>query len=452
MRAIGYFRSGDEVEGSLSEMERAFTEFCNINLHQPIKTFGGVGLDEVGALSEYQRMIGFVRESGGGFLVVVPDARHLGSDLESVVRSLVEIEALGADVACHDEDFPDPLQNALQAFGVRGLSRAHSQRVRESMRLRASQGRALGRPLYGYSIGPDGRLQAVVEEAATVALIYRLYTKENLGLRLITQHMNERDILTRTGGQWSIAGVRGVLRNPSYMGTSTRFDMRVPRAHEAIVTPEAFRAAQDIARARRPRGRSSRQGPFLLSGIAFCGYCSNKMMGITRRRSWRHRDGRQRRQTYRYYQCQSKNNQGLCRYHTWKASVLEDLVLRRIRCEPDRVTANAVGPDGEGSYGVEARVVENERVRNAERRFLHALRRAARGRIGTKALVDYLDDLDDTRRAREGSGHPLNIASTLDNWEALDIGARRAFLAESVDRVVVRDEGIDVVARPLAGR
>jgi len=394
-------------------------------------------------------MIGFIHESGGGFLVVVPGARHLGSDLESVVRSIVEIEALGSGVTCHDEDFPDPLQNALQTFSVRGLSRTHSQRVRESMRLRASQGRALGRPLYGYSIGPNGRLRAVADEAATVALIYRLYTKENLGLRLITQHLNERGILTRTGGQWSIAGVRGVLRNPSYMGTYTRFDMRVPRAHEAIVSHEAFRAAQDIARARRPRSRSSRQGPFLLSGIAYCGYCSNKMMGITRRRSWRHRDGRQRRQTYRYYQCQSKNNQGLCKYHTWTASHLEDLVLRRLRCGSARVTANAVGPDNDGSHGAEARgEVENERVRHAERRFLQALRRAARGRFGTKALVDYLDELDDTRRAIQGGGHPRNIASTLDNWEALDIGARRAFLAESVDRVVVRDEGIDVVARP----
>ena len=54
-------------------------------------------------------------------------------------------------------------------------------------------GRGLGKPPFGYHNGADGLLEIVKDEASIVELIYRLYTKDGLGLRLIAQHLNERD-------------------------------------------------------------------------------------------------------------------------------------------------------------------------------------------------------------------------------------------------------------------
>ena len=104
----------------------AFLEYCNLNLHQPIKTFASTWQDD----AEYGRMVRYMQESGSEFLVVVPGARHLGPDLESVARSLVQLDGIGAKITCFDDDFPDPLQNAFQTLGIKGVSRTRSQSIK----------------------------------------------------------------------------------------------------------------------------------------------------------------------------------------------------------------------------------------------------------------------------------------------------------------------------------
>ncbi len=442
MRAIGYFRVTDQGEGSLADMERAFVEFCQLNLHQPFLTFTCDGQDDSG----YRRMMAYMRGSGSEFLVVVPSARHLGEDLESVARSMVELDGIGAKVACFDEDFPDPLQNAFQTLGVKGVSRTRSQRIKASMRARALQGQALGRPLYGYRVGPEGRLEVVREEAAVVELMYRLYTRDGLGLRLIAQHLNERGIPTRRGGKWNVVSIRDILKNAAYMGTYTRYGMRRPKAHESIIPAQVFRAAQDQTKARRPVGRVVNAEPFLLSGALQCAYCGNKMMGVTRRQSWKRKNGRRAKGVYRYYQCQSKNNQSVCGYHTWRASLLEGTVLTQLRyallAKGYQERSNDVG---DASRPTEAQAVREAKVTNAERRFLRAMKRAARGDIKVKVVGEYLNELDAARRAANSQGRTADVSETLDSWESLDLEERRAFLAEHIVRIIVEDDKVEVV-------
>ena len=126
--------------------------------------------------------------------------------------------------------------------------------------------------------------------------------------------------------------LRDILRNISYTGTYTRYGMRRPKVHHAIITSEVFRAAQDLTKAKRPHARGiATNKPFLLSKELYCSYCGNKMMGVTRRQSWKRKDGRTERGVYRYYQCQSRNNQSVCGYHTWKETMLDDTVLEQLK-------------------------------------------------------------------------------------------------------------------------
>ena len=444
MRAIGYFRIEEGQDGSLAEMESGFARYCELNLHQPVKTFASTGIEKGQADAEYGRMLEYLAKSESEFLVVVPDARHLGQDLESVARSMVELDGMEATVACSSEEFPDPLQNAFQTLGVKGVSRTRSQSIKESMRMRASRGQALGRPLYGYRIGSGGTLEVVREEAAVVELIYRLYTKDGLGLRLIAQRLNERDIATRRGGRWNVVSIRDILKNAAYIGTYERFGMRRPKAHEAIIPPDVFRAAQDQTKARRPFGRVMNPEPFLLSGLLNCAYCGNKMMGVTRRQSWKRKDGQRARQVYRYYQCQSRNNQSRCGYHTWRAPLLEGTVLKQLRYAL-RAKESESASEGAGSSPPQDGQGEKDSLaRIAERRFLRAMRRAARGDVSVKVLAEYLKELDAARRVAASIDHPAEATTTLDNWESLDLEVRRAFLAEHLDRVVVEDDGVEV--------
>lgn len=449
MRAVGYCRpdapngahDGEDAHGV--GFASAFAEYCEINLHQPLDTY--VERDE--GAGEYARMVEFMRGSGSEYLAVVPDARHLGVDLEAVARTLIEIEGTGSRVICMDAEFPDPIQNAFQRLGIKGVSRTRSQRVKESMRIRAAQGKALGRPLFGYRIGPEGTLEVVPEEAAVVQLIYRLYTSDDMGFRLIAHHLNERGITTRRGSPWNVVTIRDVLRNPAHTGTYARFGMRLPKSHEPTIEADVFKKAQDHMRARRPIGRVSRPEPFLLSGLATCASCGNKMMGVTRRQKWKRKDGRRGSAVYRYYQCQSRQNQGRCDYRTWRAPLLESTVLSQLKDKLARRVAEAAPDEAARAQRAEdALRRRSERVEAGQRRLVTALKRVARGEIPLDLIADYISELDSVKKAAGGEldDGPAGALRRLEAEPPPAFEQLRALIEDNVARIVVREEAVTV--------
>ena len=433
MRAIGYFRLGEHENQSSDVLRARFEDFCHVNLHQPITTLEVEPQDDDDP--GLQPLVDHLDRVGTDFLVVVSSASDLGNSLEGAVRSLTALDRLGVQAVCMEDEYPNPLQNAMQLFGFEGMSADRSSRVKESMSVRALEGRALGRPPYGYRIGPSGRLEVYPSEAQVVRMIFRMYTRYGLGLRLIVQDLNRRGHATRGGGSWSVASVRGILRNPAYIGTYTRLGMRRPNAHQAIVSSEDFRAAQETARFRRPFGRVNSSKPFLMSGLARCAYCGNGMMGVTRRRSWKRKDGSRASGTYRYYQCQSRNNQSRCGYHTWREAELDEAVVGEIRSAVER-----------GSSSVDGRKLDRIRasdVSNAERRLIDAVRRAAREEITMRMLGEYLAELDAAREA--ASSTQIDAGEALAKWADLDFAGRRALVEQQVSRIVVEDDRVEVL-------
>ena len=445
MRALGYFRvdASTQVEGrakTLADFESDFVTYCEVNQHQPVKAFGELNAGGDGDYPQYTELVAFIKESGSNFLVAIPDSSHIGGDIETVTRSFLEIENAGAKVSCQDENMPDPLQNALSVLGVSGVSRTRSGKIRESMQEQAMWGKGLGRAPFGYRYTEDGSYEAVRDEADVVELIYRLYTKDRMGMRLIVKDLNEREITTRRGGRWSVVSIRDILKNPVYIGTYTRFGLRLPKSHEPIIDGVTFRAARDIVESRRPRGRVSRAEPYLLSGIAFCDYCGNTMMGVTRHQRWTNKSGNRNRKTYRYYQCQSRNNQSVCGYHTWRESDLEGAVLAQIPMaikakELDR--RDASGRNGDVDEPL--RAIWEERVRNAERRFLQAMRKTASGGADTNHLEEALNVLDAARMGAQRSETSVDVDEILRRWEDLSFVDKRDFLITKVAKVEVAD-------------
>ena len=452
MRALGYFRANAPTTSkdngkSPQEFESEFQDYCYVNLHQPVEIFGDLSPSDDGKYPEYERLVGYIRDSGSEFLVTVPDATHLGGDLEAVARAFLSLENMGSKVTCQDDDMPDPLQNALVTLGAPGASRERSEKIRMSMQNRALRGKGLGRPPYGYRNGEDGTLEIVKEEAPVVELIFRLYTRDRMGMRLIVQHLNERGITTRRGGNWNVVSIRDILKNTVYIGTYTRFGLRLPGSHEPIIPRDVFREAQDIVRERRPLGRVSRPEPYLLSGIAFCESCGNKMMGVTRRQLWRNKDGNRSRATYRYYQCQSRNNQSVCGYHTWREADLEGAVLAQIPLAIETRALRKLAYRNGGDESEQAlKKIWEERVRNAERRFSQTLRKTASGALQTDQLERALAELDKARALAQKSDQPVDVSDMLEKWNERDFDEKRDFLLTHVARVEVSDHMARIVA------
>ena len=483
MRAIGYYRTtnGDK-EDHADQLRKSFKDYCERYLHQVAAIFcdeicsndtsqvadvNGNGSSHAKGNSqapvnahdnahtnsnrapakrfpEFSRMLDYIISSGNIYLVVVPDTMHLGADVEEVVRSIIEIEATGCKVICEDEDLPDPLQNALASLSSAGVSKARSERIKDSMRNRALHGKALGKPPFGYRNSGDGTLEVVEEEAATIRLIFDKYIDEGLGLRLIAQHLNERGIKTRRGGNWNMVTIRDILKNPTYTGTYYRFGLRLPRSHEAIISSKTYRQAQDQTKAKRPSTRTVNTEPFLLSGLAECGYCGNKMMGVTRRQSWKRRDGKSSRGIYRYYQCQGRNNQSICGYHTWRAGVLESVVLEQVR-GVFADDAPAVDTQSADLNHARLQTILDKRAKNAERRFLVGLKGAARGEFGLGAVHTYLKQLDSARANAVSWKRDWYDRETIDKWDTLTFDVQQAFLYMHISKIIVHDDSAEVI-------
>ena len=451
MRALGYFRTDatavDDVDGkSRAEFEIEFRDYCRANMHQPVASFGDLEKSRDGEHPGYDQLLDYIRKSGSEFLIAIPNATHLGGDLETVARSYVTLEGMGCKVSCQDKDMPDPLQNAIFALKATGASGKRNEKIRMSMQNRALRGKGLGRPPYGYRNGSDGTLEVVKSEATVVELIFRLYTRDRIGMRLIVQHLNERGITTRRGGNWNVVSIRDILKNTVYIGTYMRFGLRMPGSHESIIPRDVFREAQDIVRERRPLGRISRAEPYLLSGIAFCGYCGNKMMGVTRRQLWRNKGGNRNRATYRYYQCQSRNNQSVCGYHTWREADLEGAVIAQIPLALEtRKLRRQASPDQASDSEQALKKTWEHRVKNAERRFSQTLRKVASGAARTDQLERALVDLDKARSLAEKSELPADVNDILQTWAKRDFDEKRDFLLTHVARVEVSDHMARVV-------
>ena len=468
MKAIGFFREpapNSKGEG-LAGQNKAFLEFCERHGYDVATTFVET-TESGGQRGGFRQLVEYLKRPDRGFmLVVAPSVEGLGADLKESMRRYFQLEGLGAQSAFL-AGRGDPMDQLVQTWTEQSASAKLGDRVRAAMRRKAVRGEVLGRPPFGYKVGSRRRLELVPEEAVVVRYIYRMYLQEGMGIRLIARRLNEEGLRTRRGGNWSMVSIRDILRNRVYLGTYSRFGVRVPGSHPALVTPDDFKAVQDRLSARRNNYAQRHPSPFLLAGLVQCGHCGNKMIGVSRRQSWRRRSGREGQASYRYYQCESRTNQSMCDYHTQRAKELEE----QVRTTLAEAGENGMLPQIGNQEAVLAEWHEEGdrlrgRLRIVDRRLDEHLSSAAKGRISREQLhklsvatagdrlrlEEALEEIE--RKVREQAdageryrGRQQALVRLLDGWETLPMQERQSLLSDLVDRVVVRDEGTQVLLR-----
>ena len=457
MRALAYFQVDQNADpaGALSTtaLTLAFESYCADRGHIPL----GVFYDEagVGGALKYADMLTYIRDTGLGYLVVVPTVGHLGLGLRDQVGRIMELDALHCQVLCDDPESPDPIQAAMRLWNGAGAG-SRRERIREGMRAKAARGLGLGKPPYGYRVQYDGTFRTVAEEAEVVRSIFRMYLNEDLGVRSVAQRLNDAGQRTRRGQRWSMVTVRDVLRNHAYIGTYRRFGLRITGSYEAIVAPVDFRQVQDRMTSRSPGRRHGRSDPFVLGGLLYCGHCSQRMMGVTRHQTWYRKDGERRRAEYRYYQCQSRINRSQCDYRTVRASEVEERVLAQLRAPAG---GNEPSEADNGAASAEARVAS--RLRGLDRRYVDYVRMAASGALPLERLRPALAELEIARRGMEsrmavleGGGAALEEAMaaarekiTPAAWELLGAAERQDVARTLLVKTTLKDGQVVVVRR-----
>ena len=327
MRAVGVYRSpktgvastGSEPGFSTSRGPvgvEAIRDYCDQFHHHLVNTFTDADGD-----NNYAGLITSVAgPSGNPALIIIPDSTHLADDLETLVERLLELQSTGSEIRCLDPDYPDVVQNGLRLLSLPGRSPTSLRRIRDAILAKASRGEVLGRTPYGYWAGLDGQLKVDDAEAAVVRHIFDEYAGPppvgglapvgGQGLRKIAAGLNERGLTTRKGRPWTPVAIAGVLRNRAYVGTYTRYGVRISGSHQPLIDRTKFNQVQQVLESRKPSRRASSAEPYLLGGLARCALCGQGVFGLTRKRSWNRKNGEKVDRIYRYYECPGRYGAG----------------------------------------------------------------------------------------------------------------------------------------------
>jgi site-specific DNA recombinase len=180
-----------------------------------------------------------------------------------------------------------------------------------------------GRRPFGYTVAHDThRLVPHTDESPIVRLIFRLYTYDRLGSKVVAQVLNERGHRTTTGGTWCAYQVLRVLSNRIYIGELSFREITVNDCHTPLIDTETFEEAQRLLaeRGEDHAHRRANGSDYQLTGLMRCPKCGKAMIG-TRATG--------KNKVYRYYTCftRSRYDTTKCDGHRINADAVEQAVL-----------------------------------------------------------------------------------------------------------------------------
>ena len=169
------------------------------------------------------------------------------------------------------------------------------------------------------------------DEAEVVRLAFRLYLTGDgssgpLGVKKLTEWLNDHGYRTRRGAKWGIGQIHRMLTDPIHKGDYWRSrdsDDPILIAVPPIMTVEDFDRVQVTLKSRNPKKVPPRtvSSPVLLSGLATCAACGNGMIQQTGKSG-----------KYRYYYCGGRIRQGrgTCEGRRVRMKETDDAVMEAI--------------------------------------------------------------------------------------------------------------------------
>lgn len=301
MRARLYVRRSDDDQSAYSPeaQERRGRDHCATRGHVVV----GVYLDDdlSGKLEHrgnLQRMLADATADPGS-VVVVDKYDRLARDTELLLRTVYKVllpKRVTVESVTEAIDPYTPLGKAMLtvsgSFSTLYVDNL-AQEVSKGLREKWEQGGVVGNAPFGYQrcFERDSRGERIrgtdtlepTPDAAIVLHAFERYATGAYSAAGLAELLNaEGHTHTGRGGQrlaFTVDTVRGLLACPTYAGlTAYRGETR-PGRHPAIVPPELWARAQEV-RARRADGhvgKSTAKTQSLLSDLAYCGGCGEKL-------------------------------------------------------------------------------------------------------------------------------------------------------------------------------
>ncbi|TPK95024.1 recombinase family protein [Mesorhizobium sp. B2-4-14] len=217
-------------------------------------------------------------------------------------------------------NFMHMVQSILSMQSANEYSEKLSKRVKEALSRKAERARAGRVKLAKVPFWIDHETQELNARASDARLLFDL-AKQGLGQLAIAQTLNERGILSPSGGTWSQGVVGETLRNPAAFGTFVFRGDEVPGYFPALITETEWLASRSRTKERQ-HSRQVGNTTNLFSRMVYCAHCGSSMAVTSVKRGGR---------SFGYLTCTGKMSKRTeCQAPNWRYSEFEAAMLSRV--------------------------------------------------------------------------------------------------------------------------
>lgn len=479
-RAIGYCRVSTESQSgehhsSLETQESRYKDYCTKNGLIPMRLFVDIASGRKDDRKSYNEMLKYASE-GQAEVVVVQFLDRFGRNPREILRRYWDLQERGVQVVATDEDLKEEMLLLVKAGMAGAESRRIGERVRINMRSAAEKGTHMAKAPYG--LKPIKKIEGsqIVTvgweidptQAEAIRKMFQWYVHDGMGLKRIADTLNESIHRTNSGKVWSTASVQKILTNEHIAGTMLygrqssdgRKEpiIRKENYFPAIITRQEWDMLQSrmVIRRERPHGAVP-SSPYLLSGVAYCGYCGGPMVG--------HRGRAYKGKVYGHYLCsRAQRAKSLCSISNGhSAKPLEKAVLEFLSQYSDERLVRqklAVTRKTDTQRHEKQLKTVNKQLEDSDREFLMHLDLLKRGSINEgefnkanaairnrseklQADKERLESLAKETTASRAMAEqiPAKIVSFMKAFEGMAVQKQKAALQSIVKAVHIWKEG-----------
>jgi DNA invertase Pin-like site-specific DNA recombinase len=339
-----------------------------------------------------------------------------------------------------------------------------------------------GRLIYDFIVNP--------QEVEIVKLIYNLAVKSNMGSRSIAKYLNEHGYIKSNGNGWAFNTVTNVLNNPIYKGhflvqsKVKKEQILSPKIQELVIIDEDL--WEQCQRSRKNRKvnvdngviKGATRGNALLAGIAYCGYCNNKMHIWNNHKYYTNKNGIKKKVVVINYRCQSSVSSGRIQCKGQKTysskkidSFIEDEIAEYIVQLQESNVYDQLQNDIEFQYNkiVKDKKIIEQSLREKDKQMLALKKEIANSIMGNgifsmeelKESISLIqEDINQLNKNKEdvdlkleslqiklGEVKSVNVdlVGWINKFKSSDLIIKKSMISDVIETVVILGDNINVV-------
>ena len=225
-RVAAYARVSSGKDAMLHSLSAQIDYYRNLIFSNPEWRFCGVYADEAMTGTKdnrenFQKMLAECR-AGNLNLIITKSISRFARNTVTLLETVRELKDLGVDVLFEEQNIHSlssdgELMLSILASYAQEESLSASENQKWRIRRDFEQGKVSCLQMLGYKRNHDGVLEIIPDEAEIVRLIFNSYLS-GMGKLAIANMLNENQIFSKFGNEWTAESVKRILTNEKYCG------------------------------------------------------------------------------------------------------------------------------------------------------------------------------------------------------------------------------------------